>query len=85
MSDKKTKNIEEYDLEEAMKRLDAVLDSLSRDSIKLDAALELYGEGVALVKHCTQKLEAAERKISVLRTDADGEIKEEPFAAEGEQ
>lgn len=85
MSDKDLINTEEYDLEEAMKRLEAVLDSLSRDSIRLDEALALYGEGVALVKHCTQKLEAAERKINILRADADGEIKKEPFAAEGEQ
>lgn len=85
MSEIKAGNVNEYDLEEAMKRLEEVLESLSHNSIKLDEALELYEEGVSLVKYCTQKLEAAERKISVLKADADGEIKEEPFAAEGER
>ena len=75
----KIKDIEKYDLETAMTRLDDVVDALSKEGASLEEALALYEEGVALVRHCNAKLEVVERKINVLKMTADGEVTEEPF------
>lgn len=76
MAQKKT---EYKDLESVMKRLDEVVAQLTAENISLESSLELYEEGVALVKTASARLEEAQRKITMLRTDADGEVSEVPF------
>ncbi len=82
MSEEMIKEIEGLDLEAAMERLEVVVEELSRQNVKLENSLKLYEEGVALVRVCTAKLEAAERKINALRMTDEGEIVKAPFAAE---
>ncbi|MBO5938412.1 MAG: exodeoxyribonuclease VII small subunit [Clostridia bacterium] len=69
-------------LEEAMKRLDEILSSLNEENIDLEAAMKLYEEGVRTVAFCQKKLAEAERKISLLKITADGELVEAPFEVE---
>ena len=73
------KNIENIDLEEAMKRLDKITEELSREGISLEDSLSLYEEGVKLVRLCNKKLEETERRIKILRMSADGEMVEQDF------
>ena len=70
----------EMKLEEAMKRLDEILASLGEENVDLEKAMTLYEEGVRTVALCQKKLTEAERKISLLKIRADGELAEEPFA-----
>ena len=81
MTEEKIKLIESYSLEDAMKRLDVVVTEMSTDGLKLEAALELYEEGVALVRICSMELDRVERKINMIKMSADGEIVETPFDA----
>lgn len=74
------KDTKEMKLEEAMKRLDEVVALLDREGTDLEESLRLYEEGVRLIALCTAKLNDAERKIHLLRVNADGEVCEEPFA-----
>lgn len=60
--------------EEALARLEAVVKELENGKIPLDKALELFGEGVSLAQFCHRQLEEAEQKISVLMTDAKGNL-----------
>ena len=83
MTEEKIRQIEAYSLEEAMKRLEAVVAEMSADSLSLEKALALYEEGVALVRVCNAELENAERKINMLKMSADGEVTEAPFDALG--
>ena len=76
---KKTEE-KEYKLEDAMRRLDEVVQALDRENPDLEEALGLYEEGVRLVAFCNQKLGDAERKIQALRINAEGELCETPFA-----
>ncbi|MBE6577650.1 MAG: exodeoxyribonuclease VII small subunit [Ruminococcaceae bacterium] len=76
MEQKKT---EYKDLESAMKRLDEVVSLLSAENISLERSLELYEEGVSLVKIANARLEDAQRKINMLKMSADGEVGEVPF------
>ena len=61
------KELEALSFEEAMKRLDKINESLASDGVRLEDALALYEEGVALVRICSSKLEEAERKIKTLK------------------
>ena len=78
------KDHKEMKLEEAMKRLDEILASLNEENVELEEAMKLYEEGVRTVALCQKKLTEAERKISLLKITAEGELVEEPFAHEGE-
>ena len=49
--------------EEALKRLETIVEELEDDSVTLDKSLELYEEGIGLSKKCTQTLEEAELRI----------------------
>lgn len=49
----------ELTFEQAMKRLDEISTSLSGDTLSLDMSLELYAEGVKLIKLCSEKLSQA--------------------------
>ncbi len=73
-------NEKELSFEEAMKRLDAICDELSREGVTLERALALYEEGVKLTAICNNKLEATERKIKMLATSRDGELVESDVA-----
>ena len=84
MANDKLKNIDELDLESALKRLDEVVSGMSRQGVSLEDSLALYEEGVALVKLCNGRLESVERRISALRMTSDGEIVLEPFGGVAE-
>ena len=78
-SETEIKELEALSFEEAMKRLDKINEALASDGVKLEDALALYDEGVALVRICSSKLEDAERKIKMLKMDTTGEIFETSF------
>lgn len=68
--------------EEAMKKLESIVDFLEGEDISLDEALKRYEEGIKLVRFCTKKLEEAEKKIEVLTRDAEGKVAKKPFSVE---
>ena len=52
--------------EDAMSRLEDVVEELSSQKINLDSMIDLYQEGEALKEHCAKKLEEAKMKIEVI-------------------
>jgi exodeoxyribonuclease VII small subunit len=68
--------------ENAMKRLEGIVEALERGDLGLDEALKKFQEGIKLSKFCSNKLDEAERKISILLKDEEGNIGEEPFQDE---
>ena len=65
--------------EEAMKKLEGVVEAMESDDLPLETLLAKYEEGVRLVKVCQQKLAEAELKIQQLEKTAGGEIKLKAF------
>lgn len=65
-----TKNIEKkiikLSFEEAMTRLEEIVEILSSQKINLDLMIELYEEGNALKEHCAKKLDEAKMKIEII-------------------
>ncbi len=63
---------ERLDFEEALSKLEHIVEELEEESISLDKSIELYEEGIALSKQCTKTLEEAElriKKVAEQQTD----------------
>lgn len=69
----------EVRFEEALARLEAVVNRLESGDLPLEESLRLFEEGVHLSKLCTERLEEAERRIALLLKDERGELIETPF------
>lgn len=52
--------------EQALTRLEGIVDRLERGDLELEDALFAFEEGVALTRQCAERLAAAERRIEVL-------------------
>ncbi len=63
--------------EEAIARLEESVRALESGNVPLDRSLELFEEGISLVKLCNSKLDAAEQKVVKLRLGPDGATEEE--------
>lgn len=71
---------DKFMFETGLARLEQIVRRLESGNTPLDEALELYEEGVSLVKKCTGELENAEKKIKILVASPDG-ITEEDFGS----
>ncbi|MCI8868293.1 MAG: exodeoxyribonuclease VII small subunit [Anaerotignum sp.] len=67
--------------EEAMERIEAIVEQLEQEEAPLETVVALYKEGLGLSAYCMEKLTAAEGEIVLLRKGA-GLWQEEPFQAE---
>ncbi len=65
--------------EEALARLEAIVARLEGGDLPLEESLGLFEEGVRLTRHCSKRLTEAERKVSILLKDAQGQLEEKPF------
>ncbi len=64
--------------EEALRNLERVVRALELGEVPLEEALELFQEGVGLVKICSSKLEEAEKRIQLLLEGTNGQPKLQP-------
>jgi exodeoxyribonuclease VII small subunit len=65
--------------EQALKRLEEIVEALETEDLDLDKSLQFFEEGVSLSRHCNQQLQAAEKRIDILLRKADGTLAAEPF------
>lgn len=70
--------------EQALKRLEEIVEALETDDLDLDKSLQFFEEGVSLSRHCHQQLQAAEKRIDILLARADGTLEAAPFALQDE-
>ena len=64
--------------EEALKKLESIVESMESQDLPLESLLSRYEEGTKLAKMCEEKLAEAELKIQQLEKNAAGEIKLKP-------
>ena len=76
---------ENMKFEDAIRTLEEIVAKLEDSTLKLDESLVLYEEGVTLVAFCRKKLEEAQRRITCLTPNENGEIVEKTFSAEEEK
>jgi len=67
--------------EQALARLEKIVERLEGGQLTLSESLAAYEHGVKCLQHCYRQLERAERKIELLAgVDAEGRAKTQPFA-----
>ena len=66
--------------EQSLKELEQVVVELEKGDLTLDKAIENFEKGIELSKICSEKLDAAEKKINILVKKEIG-IEEETFVA----
>jgi exodeoxyribonuclease VII small subunit len=77
----------EMKFEEALKKLEKIVEELESGSLSLDESLDKYEEGIRLSKACSKKLEIARKKVEILLKSEDGSVELKAFdekSAEGE-
>lgn len=52
--------------EEALKKLEKIVEELEDGDLSLDESLEKYEEGIRLSKICAKKLDTAKKKVELL-------------------
>ncbi len=65
--------------EEALQRLEQIVDTLEAGNLPLEESLKAFEEGVGLTRRCARYLEEAEKRIELLTRDESGLLKTEPL------
>lgn len=73
------KEEKEVSFENAMKKLETIVESLESGEISLEAALKQYEEGVRMADLCQKRLTEAQKKVEVLLKTSPGKFKTVPF------
>jgi len=64
--------MKEKRFEDALRELEAIVKRLESGELALEESLKIFEEGVALSRYCFQKLEEAEKRVSILMKDESG-------------
>lgn len=72
------KTKKEISFEDALDRLEKIVELLESGENPLEKSLELFEEGIGLVKLCNKKLEKVENSVKILINN-DGEMEEKDF------
>ena len=65
--------------EDSVKELEKIVTELENGDISLDESIALFEKGMKLSKNLEQMLDTAEKKVTQLVADENGELKQEPF------
>ena len=68
--------------EEQIAELEQIINELENGNLNLDDSVTKFEEGMKISKECNKMLENAEKKITILLNDENGEKKEENFETE---
>lgn len=72
---------EKLTFEQAMARLEKIVEAIEQGKIGLEDSIEKYAEGMEMIRHCSRVLADAELKIQKLQADAAGQLKVTEFSA----
>ncbi|MGB9867038.1 MAG: exodeoxyribonuclease VII small subunit [Bacillota bacterium] len=68
----KCRRCRDLTFEEALKRLEEIVQKVEGGNLSLDEMMALYEEGMGLSRFCMEKLNEAERKVLQVIRGADG-------------
>ena len=69
----------ELNFEQTMENLEKIVQELEKGDLNLDDSISKFEEGMKLSKSASKYLEEAEKKITMLVSDNEGNITEEQF------
>jgi len=76
--------MKENKFEDAMRELEDIVKRLESGDLPLEESLKIFEKGVVLSRFCFNKLEEAEKRVSILIKD-EGGIRKEPFEYEANE
>jgi exodeoxyribonuclease VII small subunit len=71
--DEKKNDISKMSFEEAIKELTNIVSKIEQGKIPLQDSIEQYEKGMALIKHCKEILQKAEKRIEKITKEEDSE------------
>lgn len=75
---------EDMRFEEAIKRLEEIVEEMEGKDLQLEKSIKLFQEGMELAAFCNGKLDEAERRINIVMKNSKGQLAEEKFNPEEE-
>ena len=73
MAGKKNDDLSKLSFEQAIKELTSIVGKIEQGEIALADSLEQYERGMALIKHCREILQQAEKRIEKISKDQNTE------------
>ena len=73
----------EMKFEEALKKLERIVEDLEKGTLSLDESLKKYEEGVKLSLVCSKRLDAAQKKVEILVKKEGRKFELKPFEEKG--
>ena len=74
------KKKKEPSFEDSLERLEKIVQELEGEGLSLEESLALFEEGMKLAQDCSRRLDAAEKKVSLLLKDKEGNLVPQPFS-----
>jgi exodeoxyribonuclease VII small subunit len=71
--------------EDALQRLEQIVDQLETGKLSLEDSLKVYEEGIGLVRRCTGYLDATEKRIELLTRDDSGVLRTQALALDEDE
>jgi exodeoxyribonuclease VII small subunit len=81
----KNKEMQELTFEQALNELESIVKLMEDGNLELDDTLKMFEKGIVLSRICSDKLKKAEKKISVLMANENGEMVLQPATIPEEQ
>lgn len=77
--------MKELSFEDAINELEKTVNELEVEKLTLDESVKKFEKGMELSKYCNELLEKAEKDITILIEQSNGEMKTEKFEIETEE
>lgn len=74
-------NQENLTFEQALTRLETVVESMEHENTTLEESISLYKEGYYLSRCCNEILSRFEAEVTMLQKEANGSLTEKPIEA----
>ena len=84
MPGKSAKKNKDVTFEDAVEKLESIVEEMESDDLPLEKLLLRYEEGASMVKLCGAKLKAAELKVEQLEENLEGELRTRPLSIDDE-
>lgn len=79
MTESDNQDIEQLSFEEALKKLEGIVDDLEGGDVSLADSIATFERGSALKKHCEKTLRNAEMKVEEIVQRPDGSVETKPL------
>ena len=66
-------------IDQDIKKLDELAKKMESGDLPLEQALEIFNEGIQIIRKCTKSLEAAELRVKEILENQSGMLEEKPI------